>query len=133
MSAKLGVKTPPAPPRPKGRRPRVGDADYDPEFLLNLFLDQAKLTGYKIPQYVKEFQFAKEYKERFRFDICWVRKWLALEFDGHCHKSHTRWASDAVKSQWASALGWRVIHVTEKQLLDDPCAFFETLEMALNY
>ncbi len=132
MCKKVGVDAPAAAPRRRGSRPRVGDADYDPEYLLKIFLDAAHKLGYKIPPFTKEYQFAKEYKKRFKFDICWPRKGLAIEFDGNAHKSHYRWSSDAVKSWWAGALGWRVMHVTETQMLDDPTAFLECLEMALN-
>lgn len=108
-----------------------GDPAYDPEYLLNTMLGQARKLSIELPEFHKEFQFAKYFNRNFRFDICWILSKLAVEFDGHQHKRHGRWVADAEKSQWASALGWRIIHVTEKQLLDNPEPFFKCLLMAL--
>ena len=123
LSKKLGIK-PTAIVVP-------GDPGYDPDYLLNTMLGQARKLGIVLPEFQKEFEFAKCFRRQFRFDICWVIPKLAVEFDGHHHKRHGRWVADAEKSQWASALGWRVMHVTERQLMDDPEPYFKCLLMAL--
>lgn len=104
----------------------------DADALLHLFQEQLYRSGYKLPGYALEVVFAQDYGQYFRFDLAWKRKMLALEFDGHVHRLVCRWRSDMRKSQWASALGWRVVHVSHQQLVDSPDSFFELLWMAYN-
>lgn len=70
---------------------------------------------------VTEHRFMPE--RRFRFDLCWPSKMVALECDGGSwvggrHTSGTGFERDAEKQSLAAAHGWRVLHCTPRQIKD---------------
>jgi very-short-patch-repair endonuclease len=79
-------------------------------------LDQAGL-----PPYIKEHRFSEPRK--WRFDIAWIEHKLALEIEGGVHNRgrHTRpvgYEKDCEKYNNAILLGWRVLRVTSRQVME---------------
>lgn len=71
-----------------------------------------------LPAPVLEHQFTPERK--FRFDMCWPARMVALEIDGGTwtggrHVSGLGYERDCVKINLATAQGWRVFRVTTRQ------------------
>jgi very-short-patch-repair endonuclease len=80
---------------------------------------QCQLAGLPIP--VAEFRFHPVRK--WRFDFAFIAVKLAIEVDGGAFVQgrHTRgagWLKDQEKLNTATVLGWRVLHVTPKQVAD---------------
>lgn len=119
----------------KPKKPRLMSTDplYNKNLLYELFLKQAAHCKFVVPGHIREVQFAKELKRRHRFDICFMEQRVAVETDGVVHTRFNRWTNDIEKSQLASALGWRVLHVNKKMLKDNPQYFFDLLRMALEW
>jgi hypothetical protein len=72
---------------------------------------------------VTEHPFAKNIGRRFRFDLCWPLKMVALECDGGSwvggrHVTGTGVEADCEKVSLAAALGYRVLRVTPRQIKD---------------
>lgn len=73
------------------------------------------LRAHGVPEPVREHMFAKEIGRRWRFDLCWPDRKLAVEIDGGtwAHKpSHSGGAGhrrDCEKRNAAIMLGWRVL------------------------
>lgn len=73
-----------------------------------------------MPAYEVEYRFSAP--RRWRFDIAWVDKKLALEIEGGVHNRgrHTRpigYEKDCEKYNAALVLGWRVLRVTSKHIM----------------
>ena len=74
-----------------------------------------------LPRPVEEFKFHP--KRRWRFDLCWIDRKLAVEIEGGTwsHGRHTRgkgFAMDCIKYNEAVILGWRVLRVTTDMVND---------------
>lgn len=70
---------------------------------------------------VAEYRFHPE--RRFRFDLAWVGKRVAIEVDGGSwiggrHTSGIGFERDAEKQSLAAVHGWRVLHCTPRQIED---------------
>lgn len=70
---------------------------------------------------VTEHRFMSE--RRFRFDLAWPQKMVALEVDGGSwvggrHVTPTGFENDCEKQSLAAAWGYRVLHVTPRQIKD---------------
>lgn len=75
-----------------------------------------------LPEPVEEHRFTPE--RRWRFDLAWPDDMLALEFEGGIYSGgrHTRgigYAADLAKYNEAALLGWRVLRVTHRDVLND--------------
>lgn len=86
------------------------------EFTMRAQLDQAA-----VPLYVTEYKFSEPRK--WRFDIAWPEHMLALEIEGGLHNRgrHTRpvgYEKDCEKYNNAVLLGWRVLRVTSRQVME---------------
>ena len=73
-----------------------------------------------MPMPVEEHRFCKR---RWRFDLAWVDRKLAVEIEGGTwsHGRHTRgkgFKGDCVKYNEATLLGWRVFRVTTDMVND---------------
>ena len=73
-----------------------------------------------LPRPVEEFRFCKR---RWRFDLAWVDRKLAVEIEGGTYSRgrHTRGAGfrrDCEKYAEALCLGWRVLRVTTEMVED---------------
>lgn len=56
-----------------------------------------------------------------RVDLAYPRARFAIEADGYVyHSSHAAWRRDRVRRNALTALGWRVLHVTWKDLNERP-------------
>jgi hypothetical protein len=89
-----------------------------------------KSRGYPAP--VPEYEFAKP--RRYRFDLCWVEKGVALEFEGGVYSRgrHVRpagYENDCEKYSEAAVRGWRVLRATYRQV--NSGLVFDWLERAL--
>jgi very-short-patch-repair endonuclease len=73
----------------------------------------AQMTEMKIAC-VRELVFAPDRK--FRFDFAILDRMIAIEIDGAVHRIKQRFESDQEKCVLALMLGWRVLHVTPKQV-----------------
>ncbi len=74
-----------------------------------------QMNAVGVPEFVREHKFIPT--RRFRFDFAWPEKKVALEIDGGSwvngrHNRGAGFEADCVKSCFAAALGWRVLHVT---------------------
>lgn len=72
---------------------------------------------------VTEYPFAKGQGRRFRFDLCWISKAVALEVDGGSwvggrHVTGAGFEQDCIKLSMAAALGWRCLRVTPRMIRD---------------
>jgi len=75
-----------------------------------------------LPEPVEEHRFTPE--RRWRFDLAWPDVMLALEFEGGIHSGgrHTRgkgYEADLAKYNVAALLGWRVLRVTHRDVVND--------------
>lgn len=73
-----------------------------------------------LPRPVEEYRFCKR---RWRFDLAWVDRKLAVEIEGgvYSHGRHTRgkgFTRDCEKYNEAVILGWRVLRVTTGMVND---------------
>ena len=90
-----------------------------PEAVRHL-LTRIRQTG--LPEPVTEFVFAPP--RRWRFDICWPARRVAVEVDGGTWSvgRHTRgkgFEDDAIKCNAAVELGWRVFRYTTGLVIAD--------------
>lgn len=74
---------------------------------------------YTVPE--REFRFHPS--RRWRFDIAWPERKIAVEIEGgiYANGGHNRGAhieSDCEKTSEAAAMGWRVLRVTRKMIED---------------
>lgn len=79
---------------------------------------QIRAAGLSMP--VEEHRFCKR---RWRFDLAWVDRKLAVEIEGgvYSHGRHTRgkgFTRDCAKYNEAVILGWRVLRVTTGMVND---------------
>ena len=84
---------------------------------LETLLIQLVAAGIAPP--VLEYRFAPP--RRWRFDLAWPSRWLAVELDGGTFVTgrHTRgvgYRRDCEKRNEAVLLGWRVLHVTPEMV-----------------
>jgi len=91
---------------------------------------QVRMGG--LPEGVREFRFHPS--RRWRFDLCWPALHLAVEVDGGAwvngrHNRASGWLRDQEKLNEACVLGWRVLHVTPRQV--DGWEAFELVERAM--
>ena len=73
-----------------------------------------------LPRPIEEFRFSKR---RWRFDLCWPVRKLAVEIEGGTWSRgrHTRgkgFAADCIKYNEAALLGWHVLRVTTEMVED---------------
>lgn len=78
---------------------------------------QCAMGGLPEPQ--REYRFHGE--RRWRFDLAWPELRLAVEVDGGAwvngrHNRASGWMRDQEKLNEACVLGWRVLHVTPRQV-----------------
>ena len=88
-----------------------------PSYLEHIFAVQ--LRAVKVTDYETEYRFSAP--RRWRFDIAWPSKMLALEIEGGVHSRgrHTRpigYEKDCEKYNSALVLGWHVLRVTSKHI-----------------
>ena len=88
------------------------------EMIVPLVL-QIRAVG--LPRPVEEFRFHP--KRRFRFDLAWPVRKLAVEIEGGTWSRgrHTRgkgFAADCIKYNEAALLGWHVLRVTTEMVED---------------
>lgn len=90
------------------------------------------------PQPTPEYNFARAWKRRFRFDWCFVAEKIAVEVDGGNFLvrqgvaiGHHTTASDYDKLNCAAALGWRIFRFTPRMLENDPAACISLVAQAL--
>lgn len=91
---------------------------------------QCKMAG--LPEGTKEFKFHPTRK--WRFDLCWPELHLAVEVDGGAwvngrHNRASGWLRDQEKLNEACVLGWRILHVTPRQV--DRWEAFTLVERAI--
>lgn len=84
-----------------------------------------------LPEPVAEYRFCDR---KWRFDLCWPDRMLALEFEGGIYSGgrHTRgvgFRRDLDKYNQAAILGWRILRVSHEQVQDDDVTAL--LEIAL--
>ena len=110
--------------RKRGAAPRVDNAP--------LFAEVWRLHGDPDNMPTPEVVFCPG--RRWRFDWSWAKDRLAVEVDGG------QWLpgggrhggdKDREKMNKAAALGWRVMHFSRKQLVDDPLGVVEIVKEAL--
>lgn len=82
---------------------------------------RAQLDQDAVPLYVTEHVFSPPRK--WRFDIAWPERMLALEIEGGVHGRgrHNRpigFEKDCEKYNTAILLGWRVLRVTSRQVME---------------
>lgn len=59
-----------------------------------------------------------------RVDFAYPAERIAIEADGYAwHSGRIRWERDLARRNWITALGWRVLHVTWRELMRDPDGF----------
>jgi very-short-patch-repair endonuclease len=90
------------------------------------------ITLFKLPEPVKEYQFAPP--RRFRFDFAWLEQKVAAEIEGGTWNNggHTRgkhFESDAEKYNLAALMGWRVLRFTTNMVTDGRA--IDTIKKAL--
>ena len=76
-------------------------------------------------QYEVEFKFHPV--RRWRFDIAWPEKKIALEIEGKGHAHYNRYQRDLEKYNAAAELGWRVFRISFKQIWSHDISILETL------
>ena len=79
---------------------------------------QFYLRAAGLPLPVPEHRFCER---RWRFDLAWPDKMLAIEVDGGSwvggrHTSGAGFEADCIKLSTAAALGWRVLRVTPRMI-----------------
>lgn len=78
--------------------------------------EQMRLAG--LPEPSREFRFAQLQGRQFRFDWCWGRRRIAVEYEGGTYGPKSRhttvsgFREDCVKYSLAAELGWRVFRYT---------------------
>lgn len=78
--------------------------------------EQMRLAG--LPEPSREFRFAQLAGRQFRFDWCWGRRRVAVEYEGGTYGPKSRhttaagFREDCVKYSLAAELGWRVFRYT---------------------
>ena len=82
---------------------------------------RAQLDQSTVPPYTTEHVFSPPRK--WRFDMAWAEHMLALEIEGgtHTRGRHTRpigYQNDCEKYNNAVLLGWRVLRVTSKHIME---------------
>lgn len=80
---------------------------------------QCRMGG--LPEVVREYRFHAT--RRWRFDLAWPELRVAVEVDGGTwtsgrHNYPSGWVKDQEKLNEAAILGWRVLHVTPRQVED---------------
>jgi len=80
-----------------------------------------QITWSKLPNPITEHRFAPP--RRWRFDLAWPERMLALEIDGGSwsggrHTTGKGFEADCEKYSEAAVLGWRVIRVTPRMVVD---------------
>lgn len=67
---------------------------------------------------VREFFFAKERGRSWAFDYAWPLHKFAVEVDGAVHRIRERWEADLDKFNTAILMGWTVLHLRPKHVMD---------------
>lgn len=111
------------------RRSRVGNRDYDADYLVANLLWFFAASG--VPEPVREHRFHPT--RRWRFDLAWPDRRIAVEVDGGTwmpdtdedgkptRGAHSRGAGqrrDFEKQNEAAILGWRVLRVSTDMVRD---------------
>lgn len=87
-----------------------------------------------LPDPVLEYAFAKESGRRWRFDLAWPDRKLAVEVEGGTwvsgrHTTGTGYARDLEKYNQAALLGWTVLRYTPRMIEEGTA--IEELENAM--
>lgn len=98
----------------------------EPEIALSRLIEWSKL-----PTPIVEHRFAPP--RMWRFDFAWPDRMLALEIDGGSwsggrHTTGQGFEADCEKYSEAAVLGWRVIRVTPRMVVDGRALAFLTRE-----
>jgi hypothetical protein len=84
-----------------------------------------------LPRPVPGLEYEDEFGQPGRIDFAFLREHVAIECDGfETHSQRPCFERDCVRLSRLAALGWRVIHVTWRQL-DEPHEVFERIAAAL--
>lgn len=68
-----------------------------------------------------------------RFDVAWPSKLVAVEVDGRaCHSSEDAFERDRRILGRATAAGWRIVHITWRQMKESPRAVIAVIREALS-
>lgn len=92
--------------KPQLNRPRAGKKWED---MFAQQLDDAGIVGYE-----REYRFRPD--RRFRLDFAFPQWTLAVEVDGAVHRIKERFNADRERGQVAMLHGWRVLHVSPKEV-----------------
>ena len=90
------------------------------------------LRGAGLPAPVREYRF--DPVRRWRFDLAWPARWVAVELDGGewlPHGGRHNTDRDREKLNQAAAQGWRVLRFSGGQLDAEPGACVDLLARAL--
>ena len=96
---------------------------------VDVFVQQCERL--QLPNFQREFYFAKSIGRRWRFDVCFVDHKIAVEIEGLVvrrlagelvvqgrHASISGFKEDCIKYATAAALGWCVIRFEQSQVAD---------------
>jgi very-short-patch-repair endonuclease len=68
----------------------------------------------------------------FEIDALWERERVAVELDSRSiHGTHKKFESDRLRDRLLVTQGWRTVHITWRQLQEEPDEIAEDLKMAL--
>jgi len=99
------------------------------------FLNYWRMLAGDLPQPEREYRFSPP--RRFRFDLAWIAKSVAVELEGGTwirgsHVRGKRYASDCEKYNLAALDGWTVLRFTTDMLARDPAGCIEQVRAALD-
>jgi very-short-patch-repair endonuclease len=70
--------------------------------------------------------------DRFEVDFCWPAQRLVVETDGHRHHgTRAAFEADRARDATLTALGWRVVRFTDRQVRRDPATTADLLRRLL--
>jgi very-short-patch-repair endonuclease len=77
------------------------------------------------PEYETEYRFHPTRK--WRFDIAWPERKIALEIEGKGHAKFNRYSKDIEKYNAAAELDWRVFRISYAEIWSHDISVLETL------
>jgi very-short-patch-repair endonuclease len=106
------------------------------DMALVLYLRIETLAPHLLTGLEREYHFAEAIGRRFRFDLAWTDKRLAVEVDGKVYTAGASGgrhltAGDYEKLNAAVELGWRVLRYLSEQVKNDPMSIIEQIERML--
>ncbi len=92
---------------------------------------KALIADHQLP--MPRWQFVIEREDRrARLDAAWAEAKVALEADGYAwHSSKVQWQKDLDRRSWLASLGWLVIHVSWKDIDQNPSEVVARVRAAL--